>query len=329
MPAHPVLPPPAPADLVAALPRALRPGDRVLVVAPSSAPRSETLLAAGLAALHARGYRPELLRDRHDPHGFLCGDDDARADEFNRALRDPDAPAIFCVRGGYGALRLLPALDYDAARRHPKLLVGYSDVTALHLALYEKAGWRGLSGPMVAVEWAEHDDASETLFWHLAHGGTADDLLGPHGERLEGVADGEAEGVLLGGNLTLLDRLLGTPYLPPLDGALLFLEEIGEEPYRLDGLLAHLVLAGVFDRIGGLVLGGFTDSAPTQTHFLSQDDVLAHYTGLLAARGVPVARGLVYGHFPVKNTLPIGVRARLTVRGADAQLAILEPVVRP
>jgi muramoyltetrapeptide carboxypeptidase len=299
------------------LPAPLAPGDRILVVAPSSAPRSEAGLTAGLAALRARGYRAEPLRDAYHPHGY-------------RALRDPDAKAIFCVRGGYGALRLLPGLDFDAARRHPKLLVGYSDVTALHLALYSKAGWRGLSGPMVAVEWAEgqascHDDASEALFWHLARGGTVDDLAGPQDERLEPVRTGTAEGVLLGGNLTLVARLVGTPYLPDLTGAILFLEEIGEEPYRLDSLFAQLALAGVLERLGGLVLGGFTEGTPTQTHFLPQEDVLAHYAALVPG---PVAQGLAYGHFASKNTVPVGVRARLTVEAGRARLAILEPVTK-
>ena len=312
------------------LPEALTPGDRILVVAPSSAPRSEAGLQAGLAALRGRGYRVEPMRPAYAPHGYLAGDDAARLDEFNRALRDPDAKAIFCVRGGYGALRLLPHLDYEAARRHPKLLVGYSDITALHLALYHRAGWRGLSGPMVAVEWAEgqascHDEASEALFWHLARGGTVDDLAGPQDERLEPVRLGEAESVLLGGNLTLVARLIGTPYLPDLTGAILFLEEIGEEPYRLDSLFAQLALAGVLERLGGLVLGGFTEGAPTQTHYLPQEEVLAHYAAQVPG---PVAQGLAYGHFASKNTLPVGVRARLTVEEGRARLAILEPVTQ-
>ena len=315
---------------MAPLPPALGPGARVLVVAPSSAPRAPDRLAAGLAALRARGLDAVPLRDGYAPHGFLAGPDAERLDEFNRALRDPDAAAIVCVRGGYGALRLLPGLDYAAARARPKLLVGYSDVTALHLALYRHAGWRGLSGPMVAVEWAEghetaHDAASEALFWHLARGGVADDLLGPQGERLAPVAEGTAEGVLLGGNLTLVTKLVGTPYLPDLTGAILFLEEVGEEPYRLDGLLAQLALAGILGRLGGLVLGAFTEGVPTQPHFLPQEEVLAHY-----ARKVPgpVAQGLVYGHVPSKNTLPVGVRARLVVAGGSARLALLEPVAQ-
>ncbi len=305
-------------------PPPLLPGSRVLVVAPGSAPRDAARLEKGLAALTARGFEVETLRSDFAPHGFLAGPDAVRIDEFNRALAHPTATAIFCVRGGYGALRLLPYLDYDAARRHPKLLVGYSDITALHLALWEKARLPGLSGPMVAVEWDAMDTLSEDLFWHLARGGTGP-VVGPGGEALEGVRDGDAEGVLLGGNLSLVARLIGTPYLPDLTGAILFLEEVGEEPYRVDGLLAHLKLAGILDSLGGLVLGGFTESEPSPDRpFLPLDTIVNDYTRDL---NLPVARGLVYGHFPVKNTLPVGVRARLQVRGETASLDILENVV--
>lgn len=311
------------------LPPALAPGARVLVVAPSGPPRDLPRLAAGLDALRAQGLVVETLRgavpldEAFAPHGFLSAPDEARLDELNRALRDPDAAAVFCVRGGYGALRLLPGLDYAAARRHPKLLVGYSDITALHLALYRHAGWRGLSGPMVGVEWADLDAASAALFWDLARGGTPAPLVGPGGEALAGMHDGVAEGTLLGGNLALVSKLVGTPYLPDLAGAILFVEDVGEEPYRLDGLLATLWLAGVLERLGGLVLGGFTDAAPTVDTSQTVDEVLAHYARFVPG---PVARGLVYGHFPVKNTLPVGVRARLDVRGAAARLDVLDPV---
>lgn len=305
-------------------PRPLLPGDRILVVAPGSAPPDPARFRQGLETLRARGFTVETLRDDFSPHGYLAGSDAVRLDEFNRALADPDARAIFCVRGGYGALRLLPDLDYDAARRHPKLLVGYSDITALHLALWAKAGLPGLSGPMVAVEWADPDAPSEALFWALARGEGVCDVLAPGGDPLEALRPGTAEGVLLGGNLSLVTRLLGTPYLPDLSGAILFLEEVGEEPYRLDGLLAHLKLAGVLDRIGGLVLGGFTEWEPQHDRpVLPLDEVVHHYVRDLA---IPVARGLSYGHFPVKNTLPIGVRAQLSVAAGAATLRVLEPV---
>jgi muramoyltetrapeptide carboxypeptidase len=223
-------------------------------------------------------------------------------------------------------LRLLPHLDYEAASQHPKLLVGYSDITALHLALYQHAGWTGLSGPMVAVEWSEQDAASEHLFWSIAQGATPQPLLGPGGEQLQAMRPGSAEGVLLGGNLTLIAKLIGTPFLPDLEGALLFIEEIGEQPYRLDGLLAHLKLSGILDRLGGLIIGGLTDWEPEHDRpTLTPEEVLHDY---LHDAPYPVATGLVYGHFPIKNTLPIGVRARIDVDATTATLSILESVVR-
>lgn len=308
-------------------PRALRPDGVVGVIAPASAPLDDARLHAGLDTLRRRGLQVVLHRTDFGPHGHLCGPDDVRLDELNAFLRRDDVDALLCVRGGFGTLRLLPYLDYEAARAHPKLVVGYSDVTALQLALYRHAGLPSLSGPMVAVEWEDPDAASERLFWALAGGAVPAPLIGPGDERLQPVRPGVAEGVLLGGNLTLVTRLVGTPYLPPLDGALLFLEEVGEEPYRIDGLFAHLQLAGILERLGGVILGGFTEGDPRPGRpALALDDVLDHYLGRLE---VPVARGLVYGHFPVKNTLPLGVRARLEVEGGTAALSLLEPVVDP
>src|SRR5690606_13456181 len=146
----------------------------------------------------------------------------------NHLLARDDLDAIFCLRGGYGLLRLLDRLDYDAARAHPKLVVGYSDVTALHLALWKEAGLPGLSGPMVAPDWPSLDAESEGQFWALAGGAAPVEIVGPGGEPLEGMRPGAAEGVLLGGNLTLVAALLGTPFLPDLAGAILFVEEVGE-----------------------------------------------------------------------------------------------------
>jgi muramoyltetrapeptide carboxypeptidase len=306
-------------------PLPLRPGQTIAVVAPASAPRDVHKLLGGILHLKDRGFDVEVGRAAYAPHGYLCGTDAERLDEFNAFLRRPDVAALFCVRGGYGALRLLPHLDYAAARRHPKLLVGYSDITALHLALYQHAGWTGLSGPMVAVEWDALGEQTERLFWELAHGGTPGPLLGPGGETLQPVRTGSAEGVLLGGNLSMVTRLVGTPYLPDLEGALLFVEDVGEAPYRIDALFAQLRLAGLLDRLGGLVLGAFTEATPLPDRpSLTVEEVLDDYVGSLP---YPVASGLVYGHFPVKNTLPIGVRARLKVTSHAATLSLLEPVV--
>ncbi len=264
-------------------------------------------------------------RSDYARRGYLCGPDPDRLDELNGFIRRPDVKLILAARGGYGTMRLLPALDYGALKVHPKLLVGYSDITALHLAVFERTGLPGLSGPMAAVEWHDPDPASERLFWDLVRGGTPDSLLGPRGERMTALRPGTTQGVLLGGNLSVIVRLIGTPFLPSMDGAILFVEDVGEQPYRIDAMFAQLKLSGVLDRLGGLLIGSFSDWEPEDdSPTLTIDEVLDDY---LCDVSFPVAKDLVYGHFPVKNTLPVGVQARLEVTSERVSLAILEPVV--
>ena len=306
-------------------PPTLHPGDRIAVIAPASPPKEPSHLEAGIATLRQRGYEVETSRP-FTPHGYLCGTDEVRLNELNGFLQRTDVKALFCARGGFGSMRLLPHIDYEAARAHPKLLIGYSDITALHMALYERARLPGLSGPMVAVEWKDPDPDTERLFWQLARGETPQPLLGPGDEVLKPVRPGAAEGMLLGGNLSMIQRLIGTPYLPSLEGALLFVEEIGEQPYQLDALFAQLRMAGLLGKLGGLLLGSFTDWQPSHDRpTLSPDEVIDDYT---RDAPFPVARGLIYGHFPIKSTLPVGVRARLEVNERDAALSILEPAAR-
>lgn len=300
-------------------------GDRVAVVATSSPVYQPERLSRGLAALRSAGFLIEWDPDVLTPRGYLAGSDTERARAFNRVLERSDIKGIFCTRGGYGATRMLDRINYEAARKNPKLLVGFSDVTALHLALQKHAGWASLSGPMVA-EWGEISDVVKRDFLALARGATPNPLLGPGGERLAALREGSANGVLLGGNLSMVVRLIGTPYLPAHDGALLFLEEVGERPYRIDALFSQLRNAGILNSIGGLILGAFTGweserSVPT----LTPAEIFENY--FRDAR-YPVATGLPYGHFPDRVTVPIGVRARLTVTDDSAELAVLEPVVR-
>lgn len=295
------------------------------MIAPASVPRDMSKFRAGIEVLQSRGYNVEVGRAQYDRHGYLCGSDAERLSELNGYLRRPDVKMLIAARGGYGALRILDGLDFEAARQHPKLIVGYSDVTALHFALYRHAALPGLSGPMVAVEWHDPHPETERLFWELARGGTPADVVGPDREALKPVKAGSIEGILLGGNLAMIVRLIGTPYLPDLEGTILFVEDVGEEPYRIDAMFAQLKLSGILDRIGGLVLGGFSDCEPEEgSPSLTLDEVFDDY---LRAADFPVARGLVYGHFPVKNTLPVGVRGRLEVTSERAQLGVLEPVV--
>lgn len=296
---------------------------RVAVVAASSPALDPGDARAGVAALRNRGLTVEVIETAAT--GYLAGTDAARADALNTALRRDDLDAIVCLRGGYGLLRILDRIDYDAARAHPKLVIGYSDVTALHLGLFAEAGLVGVSGPMVASDWGPGLDAeTEASFWRVVGGDTDYDVLGPGGETLAPLKEGEAAGVMLGGNLALTCALVGTRFLPDLTGAILFVEDVGEAPYRIDGMLARLRLAGILDQLGGLVFGQFTgaDVAPGRPTF-SVDDVLAYYAQYVDG---PVACGLIYGHIRRKVTMPVGVTARLGVSGGRANLRVLEAV---
>lgn len=309
MPVAPAVPPP------------LRRGDRIVVLAPSSAPRDTQSVQLGVDAVRSMGYEPVIEFDPAARRGYLAAPDTHRRRVLNRALRRSDAHAILCVRGGYGALRLLDALDYEAARQHPKLLIGYSDVTALQWALLARAGWASLSGP-VLTEWPKLDAPATRLFRTLVEGHRPDALHLPGADPLMPLCPGTASGRLVGGNLSVCSRLVGTSYAPDLDDAILFLEDVGEAPYRVDRMLAHLALAGWLDDLAGVVLGRFT-TGPVDGPSLSLDEVIADYFG---DRPYPVARGLPYGHFMPRATIPIGVRARLDVTENAATLALLEPV---
>ncbi len=305
-------------------PPAIKPGDRIGVIAPASTPLNDKQFEAGLNRLKSLGFKIELGRPNLKAHGYLAGDDDERVAALNSMLNRNDVSAIICARGGYGSLRLLDQIDYEAARLHPKILVGYSDITALHFALFERAGWLGLSGPMIAPDWPDIGMASEQLFWDLAAGGWTGELLGPDNERLLGRRSGTAEGFLVGGNLAVITALIGSRYMPAMEGAILFIEDVGEPPYRIDAYFAHLKLSGVLGKLGGLVVGKFTGWEPEEGKpTLSYDEVIEHYTQYVHG---PVATGLVYGHVPVKNTMPVGVRALLDVIDTEASLQILESV---
>ena len=219
---------------------------------------------------------------------------------------------------------MLPLIDYEAARQAPKLLVGYSDITALQLALYAHAGWRSLSGPMVAVEWGKLDPRCEAQFWAFATATTGFALENITDEPFTALQSGEATGPLLGGNLAVLSRLVGTPYLPDLRGALLFLEDVNEPAYKVDAMLGQLKLSGIWENLGGLIIGQFTDEAHPEHTPGEIDEVFRDYCNNVA---FPVASGLRYGHIPVKNSMPVGVKARLRVSSVRTDLQVLEPLV--
>ena len=263
--------------------------------------------------MRADGYAFTWEPDRLTPHGYLAGTDRERGEAFNAAVTA--ARHILCVRGGYGCLRLLDRIDYEAARRRPALLTGFSDITALQWALYHRAGWRSISGPVV-VEWAEIDLSMKAAFRAWVTGGVPALL-----SRLKPLQTGTCTGTLLGGNLASIVRLVGSEYMPDLEGAVLFVEDVNEPLYRVDALFAQLGHAGLLTRLGGLILGHFTEKSGA----LDVTPVVSHYA---AQYGWPVATGLDYGHTVPREVLPIGVTATLVVTEHEASLQIHDAVVR-
>ncbi len=276
---------------------ALRPGDPVSVVAPASG-FDRASFEAGVEVIGRRyevQYDPGILTR----HRYLAGSDARRLGELWRALADTGTRAVFCARGGYGMMRLLAGLeDIPLA---PKPVIGFSDITALH-QLLQRQGRVSIHGP-VLTQLARLDAHTHArLFELLESESPAADLTGT-----ETYAEGTAEGPLLGGNLAVLTRLLGTPFLAPLEGAVLLLEDIGERPYQLDRMWIHLELAGVFRQVRGIVLGEFARCEEKNAEY-SSADVLRE---LAAATGLPCAAGFPIGHGTDNQPVPLGVRVRL------------------
>jgi muramoyltetrapeptide carboxypeptidase len=306
------------------------PGNRIALVAPAGPLLEQDDLTRAQELCRALGYDPVLGNSAHARHGYMAGTDEQRLGDLNSALADTSINAVWCIRGGYGSLRLLDQVDYAAIVRHPKPLIGFSDVTVLLNAVTRLTGVVTFHGPVAR--------ASMPAFnrWHFERVLTSTepagrlgripqppDTLVPQDDRIVTVRTGIAEGFLAGGNLTLLQCLIGTPYFPELAGAILFLEDVGEDLYRVDRMLAHLRLIGALRRLSGVLIGRFTKlNRSGADGALGYDEVLAEYFRPL---GIPVAYGFPVGHIDAQWTLPLGVRVRLDAGAGEVEL--LEPAV--
>jgi muramoyltetrapeptide carboxypeptidase len=276
------------------------PGQALAVAAPAGAV-DEAELEAGLAVLAELAPQAPLRVDQPvlKREGYLAGDDSGRAAHLAELMAAPGLGAVLCARGGFGSSRLLPLIDMMSLAETRRLLMGFSDFTALLNALAAQ-GLVTLHGPMV-TQLPRLDQPSRQALESLLAGQPQWPL------ELQGraISDGKAEGALWGGNLTMLCHLLGTPYMPPLDGGILFLEEVNEPPYRLDRLLTQLELAGVFDRVAGLALGSLSDRDE------DAEDLCQVARVRLEALGLPVVMNMPFGHGRRNMPLPIGARAKL------------------
>ncbi|ACF12950.1 Muramoyltetrapeptide carboxypeptidase [Chloroherpeton thalassium ATCC 35110] len=308
-------------------PKRLAPGDVIGLVAPASPIENVEKIEQAAHYLESQGYWVKYGAHIRKAYGYLAGTDEERAEDLNRMFADPDVTAIFCLRGGYGSPRILKLLDYDLIARNPKILAGYSDITALSLAIFAKTGLITFSAPMLTTDFANTDVYAFEAFWKMI---TIPDVFGhienhPLHER-KPLKEGIAIGRLFGGNLSLCSVLVGTEFMPKLDDAIFFAEDIGEEPYRVDRLLSQLENANILAHLSGLIFGQFTNAIPKHELSLTMEDVFARYVAPLKENASAMS-GLSYGHVKHKHVLPVGAKAKLGVAAAGCELEILESVV--
>lgn len=302
-------------------------GDTVGLIGPSGAIRTEGTLERAIAETERMGFKVKLGESCGQHYGSLSGTDELRARDVNSMFKDDTVDAIFCLRGGYGTMRMLDLLDYEAMAANPKIFLGYSDITAMHIAMLEKADLVTFHGPMPASCWSDKplDDFSrESLYRTIMCAEPVGELVNPPEIPKKTINPGACEGMLVGGNLSLVTGVLGTPWELDTRGRVLFLEDIGEYTYKLDHMFTHLRLAGKFDDCAGVVLGDYRNCEIEHPGFGFTLEELVR--DIIAPCGKPIFMGLQAGHCTPKLTLPLGVQAHMD---ADAcTLEILESAVR-
>jgi muramoyltetrapeptide carboxypeptidase len=304
-------------------PHRLNPGDTIGIVSPASAPPDPKNIDRSIEILQRLGFRTKLAPNARRRWGFLAGSDRQRAADIMTMFEDRKVRAIVCMRGGYGTARLLPLLDYAAIRAHPKIFVGYSDITSLHCAFLRRAGLVSFHGPMLNSDFVKADFpefAWENFRRTLTQAAAPGSLCQGYQQKTVSILrSGTASGPLLGGNISILCTTLGTPWQPSFKNRILFFEDVGEVPFRFDRMLTHLLNAGLLQQVAGVAIGINSNckdpsARKTREYRQTMDDV---FEERLRPLGVPVVTGLPFGHIRFNATLPIGVRATLDAKNGD------------
>ena len=311
-------------------PRRLREGATVGLVSPASATWLTEEIDIIKETVTALGLKYKAGRHMMDRYGYLAGKDADRAADLNAMFADPSVDAILCVRGGWGCNRILQLLDYKLIAAHPKILLGYSDITSLLTAINAKTGLVTFHGPVGASTWNKYSlDSLRRILFNaeaitMENPRVLGDNLAVTKDRIQTITPGTASGRLLGGNLTVLTAMLGSDYLPNWSGAILFLEDVRENIYRIDRMLTQLKLAGVLDRVSGVVFGKCTKCEPGEGHgSLTLEEVLNDH---LRPLKVPAWSGAMIGHIESKFTVPVGALARIDAERGT--ITMLEPAVQ-
>jgi len=311
-------------------PSSLLRGQTVGIISPSAATADRMEFTYAKEALEALGLKVKLGTNLNNRFGHLAGTDQERAADLNSMFEDPEVKAIICLRGGSGAARILPLIDYEQVKATPKPLLGYSDITALHCALQSQAGLISFHGPNGSGSWNSFNSNQfqqlffeQKLLTYKNEISKGDDLVAK-GNRIQTLSSGSVEGKILGGNLTVLTALSGTPYYPDFQDAILFIEDVGEDPYRIDRMMSTLQLNGTLEKIKGFVFGQCSDCKPGGGYgAFTVDQIMDQY---IIPLGIPAYLGAMIGHIPRQFIIPVGARVRLNA--SLGTLTLLENVFK-
>jgi len=312
------------------IPSGLSEGDTIGIISPASNKFESEPYEIAVETFQAMGLKVKLGKHIDSHYGHLAGTDEERAEDLNNMFKDPEVDAIIALRGGSGAARILDKIDYESIAKNPKIFIGYSDITALHMAIYAKTGLVTFHGPMAVSTW---NSFSYTIFKEILFNKnaytfentkeTGDNLIQTK-NRIRTITSGKAEGILLGGNLSVLTGIMGSSYLPNWENKILYLEEVGEKIYAIDRMMSQLKLAGVLDKISGFVFGKCTDCDPGGSGYgsLTLEEVIDHYIKPL---NIPAYTGAMFGHVDDNSTIPNGINA--AIDADKGTISMLSPAV--
>lgn len=314
------------------IPEALKPGDTIGIVSPASAIFESEPYEIAKESFEAMGLKVIFGINTRNRYGHLAGTDEERAEELNTMFKDESVKAIIALRGGSGAARILDKLDYKAIENNPKVFIGYSDITALHLAIFEKTGLVTFHGPVAVSSWNSYstDYLKRLLFEKEAitykNPISKGDELVQTKNRIRVINEGTVKGQLLGGNLSVLTGIMGSEYFPEnWKGKILYLEEVGEKIYAVDRMMSQLKLGGVLEQISGFVFGKCSDCDPGGSGYgsLTMEEVIDHYIKPL---NIPAYSGAMIGHISDNVTIPNGIEAEMDA--SNGTIKLLSPAVK-
>ena len=301
-------------------PEPLKPGDKVAITAPSS-PVPDAKMEMSVESIKFLGLEPVVMPSCHMNHGYLAGPDVQRAKDINDAFSDETIKGIFCLRGGYGTTRILPMLDFEMIKNNPKVFIGYSDISSLHFNINQKCNLVTFHGPMPTTDYRVHEGfTNDSLRTCLFTPNKLKTITNPEGEAIKVLNEGFAKGTLVGGNLSLMAGTLGSPYEVDTKGKILFIEDVDEEPFRLDKMLTALSLAGKFRDCEGVILGTFERCVTEDHPSLTLEEI---FEEVVLPWNKPTILNLRAGHIYPQSTLPMGAKVSFEANEDITHISVL------